>query len=235
MKNLGICIILVLLFSCDTREDYYLLNNKKPKFTIASNNSWSFNKNQSTTIIDTLKSGFDYKINLAWEDSNPLTLSYMDNLSSTLSYDGIKGNDFLLNNSKDAIINTSTIGDHNIDLKITDPFNESVLTKINLFVFNNLKPVGEFTATKLSSSSNINEYEFDASNSYDKDEKFGGEIVIYSYDISNTQTSYNHTFNSNFSKSLFIFPDTGIYSINLIVYDNNNDQSVNYNSLITVQ
>src|SRR5690606_17792682 len=102
-----------------------------------------------------------------------------------------------------------------ITFELFDKFDAVSKAKLNLYVFDNLKPVAQLSYAKL----NEYEVEIDVSSSYDRDQKYGGKIKSYHFNINGT------SFTTPQPKVRHVFPQKGTYIVTLFVTDNSNDIS----------
>ncbi|MEQ8339156.1 MAG: hypothetical protein RIA62_17475 [Cyclobacteriaceae bacterium] len=108
-------------------------------------------------------------------------------------------------------------GSHLLQFKIEDSFGQEASATLNLLAFENLLPVSQFELVKPAVQHDPQEYQIDASSSYDPDEKFGGGIVAYEY------TFLGKNVELSSSTLGIIFPETGIYDIGIRVKDNDGE------------
>jgi hypothetical protein len=99
-------------------------------------------------------------------------------------------------------------------LEFSDYYGEKLSTSLSLFVFNNLYPICNLKIKEVKELSDY-EYLIDLSSSFDRDARFGGEIVVYEYKISNY-----YSLTTDKETIYHIFPTTGEYDVKCRVKDN---------------
>jgi hypothetical protein len=207
-------VFFLLVTSCDDTTDYWYEINETPVITLRKYNNGSYTNN----LYDSLKLGFrNYEAQYIVVDSNETTISY--------NYQQGFGN-VTINEIVNAItINADSLGVHIINFNALDILNKEGSAILTLEVFNNLAPVCLFDVT------NRTDYEvfIDASNSYDADSKFGGEIQFYKYKIGSFETSP-----IELSSIYYQFSNAGSYQIKVSVQDNNGVWSEINTQTITV-
>lgn len=194
----GLLFAVLLISSCDTREDYFLDLNKAPEIVLTKNGVV-----MEESIIDTLKIGRNKTINYEILDEEFLSLNY------ELSGNGIDVN--IDNNT--VSIQTTTKGKSEITLFTQDSFLAHKRRKVIIETIDNWFPVAKMKMANVAVVS-PNEVEIDASTSYDADARFGGKITMYEYDLN------NNVFQSPLSKIRYIFGSSGQKKIGVRVKDN---------------
>jgi PKD repeat protein len=119
------------------------------------------------------------------------------------------------------------VGDYTVQFTAIDPFQKEATISMNLFVFNNLKPVAKFVVDKNAINS-PNEYALDASDSYDQDRYQGGEVKYYFWKINGVLEVTNQPVYR------VIFDKQGVYEVILIVKDNDGEDSIEVKQQITI-
>lgn len=109
----------------------------------------------------------------------------------------------------------------NFSVKVEDTWGKNHNVNFALTYFSNQAPVADLRTNVI----NVNEYELDGSNSFDKDQKWGGFIRTYEFVINN---SFVITTNQAKVKHVFSF---GVHNIKLRVKDNDDvwSQTVSVN------
>jgi len=97
---------------------------------------------------------------------------------------------------------------------------ESVTSTLIVRAFYNLKPKAVLSISKLPNS--IGSFQFDSSQSYDGDKKYGGTISTYTYKIAGDETK---DFTTDKPVLTYGFPKKGTYNVSLIVRDNDAESS----------
>ncbi len=205
-KHVLTLVILMLLFvsSCDNRSDYFIDVNQKPLLSIYKDGV----EIKEGPIVDSIKIGNPYGLQYHINDEENLALN-------NTQEQGV--NEVIIKN-ENVTINGLNEGMSRIRLWTKDSFGTTGEYQVNLTVFRNLIPVAKMITTKIAVSS-PNEYEIDASASFDGDKRFGGSIVEYEY------TLQNYVITTPLSKIRYIFGSVGQKKISLRVKDNSGDYS----------
>lgn len=221
-----------IITSCDDRLEQLQILNHPPKVEFIKNNKLVADLQDSLRLIQGVKN--EYNIQLKVSDVNKniqflnwqLTegnykLYYQDNkveLSKSIRIDyGALVLSFY----------PETTGNYGSEFKATDRFGVEAIGKFNLFVFENLLPVAKLKAVPGLSP---NEYVIDASESYDADRDFNGDIVEYQFTIDGElirlkNSIMHHIFD----------PGSGDHTIELKVLDNSGGLSEPATTIITVK
>lgn len=203
MRILILLTVSILFFaSCDDTSDYWNEINDTPLITLKKyNNGGSYSNN----LYDSLKLDFgNYEIQYNIVDSNKTVISY--NYQQGLGIVSI--NEIV----KKITIETDSLGVHIINFNATDILNKQGSAILTLEVFNNLSPVCLFDVTNRAN----HEIFIDASESYDRDSKFGGEIQYYKYIIGDFETNP-----IKLNSIYYQFTNAGSYQVQVSVQDNN--------------
>jgi hypothetical protein len=228
--------LISFLSACDNRLDYLAEINKAPTINIISKNSWQPYEYDTVKKIlsDSIKwigPNTKYSLKYLYENEKPCNLHITKTgflAKEKLIIENIKE---IINNKDSAFIPTMSadinilISDTSLDKKAAIFFsNRDIYYKgssfyFKLTVFKNLLPEANLTITNVN---NVSPYEvkFDGSASYDKDEKYGGEITRYYFDLGN-----NYTVETSNPIVYRIFPGPGTYIIKFRVKDNDNEWS----------
>ena len=161
-------LLAVLLFSCNSENDYFKESNLPPVVTVKKHGGTDF-----IEISDSMKASngtANYIIKVTDETPEYIVRVYSTNYN-TSEFTDI--NDSLVQ------YHSNVPGEHQIAINVTDIYGEVATAKINLISFENIHPVA-----KLKYSINGNEITLDASESYDGDEKFGGGSGVVKYEFS---------------------------------------------------
>ena len=233
-NSIPLIAIWFTIISCDQRKDLFNELNDAPIV--------NFNGTDGFTVLsDSMKTLFDIKSEV---DRYPITLSVFDvneNIttveyrriegSGILYADGVEISDDKLPVSDNGTLNFEyeplTYGKHVFRIVVTDSFNETANVEIELVVFENLSPVAVYNWSVIGEFGKYH-YVIDASESFDRDEKYGGRIILYEFTVEGRlfrigQSSFNH-----------IFPSAGSYPIRVRVQDNNGVFSTYSDQVITI-
>src|SRR5690606_13936240 len=102
------------------------------------------------------------------------------------------------------------LGINEVEVAVKDEFGEMARRRIQITAFENINPKAELLFAKVSGF----EYEIDASQSRDGDEKFGGIIAQYIYKID------GQTITVNENKIKYNFGSAGTFPVSVQVVDN---------------
>lgn len=206
-KYLSLIIFVPFVNSCDQRKENILDVIEKPKVEINSSTRAS-----SVIISDSLKQSQGYyTFNYTYRSS---TKNNKFEFSKDSGSDSIMGNRIYYRPGK-------LDQGNNYNVKITDELGQVAEAKLYLHLFYNIPPFCIAYINK-TSIQHPNEYEFDASASFDQDKKFGGYIVNYEYKINSSLI-----FTTQNSKLKHIFSSPGNYQIEIRCQDNDGAWSVN--------
>ncbi len=220
MKKYLFMLMALALFSCDDMGDY--LNSLETEFVFDI-----VGQDDANTFYDTLKyvevcnncERIDYFI------SKPFDVKRI-NCNISLGGGEIRQNDISVQDLDPKLTQfyykPNAIGTHIISVTVTDINDETYTSNINLHVFDNLSPVAILNLNKLQED-NALEYEFNANESYDMDEKYGGFLLGYEYKVVMPQSTQE--FSTTKEKVNFAFPGPGLYEINLTVVDSDSVRS----------
>lgn len=209
-------IIAISLFSCDTRKDFNVELNVAPVLKVRRlDNSFLALSAFQTTINDSLKlSQGKYNFEYELTDDEP-----SEGITKSIN---VIGNGTCLQSSGSNYIfsfDPQGPGFQSINLNVTDTYGKKASAFINITVFNNVAPIASLSYQKTAVFDPY-EYKINASQSIDKDYKFGGKIVKYEFSISPT---YQVTTVNNYIN--YIFPASGNYQVSLRVQDNDSTWS----------
>jgi hypothetical protein len=219
-KQIIIILVIVIAFaSCTSDNDYFEIN--------AGEFSVSFINESGDTIQNFTDS---IKINTQTQRSITVMLSGAINeyyVSVDEKYTGSLGSILLNGNSVDhgesifvdgKYFTLGIIADqakkYEGYLVIGDNTDDKIFP-FSIVAFENMLPVAKLNISKLALNSPY-EISIDATQSFDQDNKFGGEIVEWEYTIGNFYT-YTTT---EYSSIYHILPTSGSYTISLRVRDN---------------
>lgn len=237
MRNINISILallFVVITSCSDREDGFREYNSKPYI--------QFVKLQADTsaLLNTLTDSirfstdtntfYNVRVRLGDADENLYRCQILIDSGKIHAY--YKG-DFMQNPTLrvdqefvDLSLVPQQVGKNNITFRLEDKFNDISEAKLELFVFDNLLPVAQFTDTQ--SNPEIHEFTFDASSSYDRDQNYGGKIAAYEWSID------GFTFTTPKPIVKHVFSKGGTYTVRLRVMDNNEAYSQTIERKITI-
>jgi hypothetical protein len=239
MKYVFLIIAITVLFfisACDNRVDYLGGLNKKPTLLLVSKNSWApFEYDTIKGVLsDSIKwigAETKYSLKYIYDNENPCDLHIAKTgflAKEKIIIENIKE----ISNEIDSVLIPTKSADINILISEPTTNNQGAIFFNNrdiyyqedyfyfkLTVFKNLLPEPKLTITNVN---NVSPYEvrFDGSASYDKDEKYGGAISRYYFDLGN-----NYTVETSNPIVYRVFPGPGTYIIKFRVKDNDNEWS----------
>ena len=224
---LVIILVFTLLTSCDDTMTQLQRINERPtaNFTFLENDISSVsdsvkffsslsknNYNQDVTISDpegNLKDVF-FKISSGSGKvfSNGINTKRQLSINNSLGTDEIYSFNY----------RPEQLGYHEIQIFAQDELDEYDTLTIKLTVFENLSPVAALSVKPTRVVSRY-EYTIDGSGSYDRDAKFGGEIVLYRFSINSQEIDLKKP------KFPYVFGGEQIVNISLRVQDSNGQWS----------
>lgn len=217
--------IVFIISSCDKRKDYFREFNEPPTLQINSKDNIGSNHIVYTNdVVDSFKiSQSPYRLNVLSSDESEGNLieafvSPNDNIVFNKNAPIKKGS--LEEISGVILFTPSSANTYIINLSAKDRFEEESFADARIVVFNNKPPVIPWLI--ITHDPNLNQYEYnmDASAAFDQDEKYGGEIVKY-----NWQVDGNYNVETEFNIIQYIFPAPGTYQVRVRCQDNDGDWS----------
>ncbi|MTI33308.1 hypothetical protein [Xanthovirga aplysinae] len=242
---------LALLASCDNSDEYIERMNQKPEIFLVTdmdvidseeNSSEQQEEEGDSELVEEFQLVKQLSDSVKIQQGFQFTITVEDfsgNLNSVRLRDLVYQSGFLVEGNQVIDQELELIpgeqrtlfyhpyieGQHNIVLQAEDAFGEMDQLELNLIVFGNVGPTASFESEKL----NHLLYKFDASNSYDGDERFGGKVMKYTFLIAGqTIEAYSPDIN-------FKFSEVGDYNVGLIVEDNEGTPSAMYSEFISVK
>jgi len=190
---------LLFIFSCNNQKDPFESDNKKPEIKIA--NSDNIYKSELT---DSIKLGLNYDLSYKIVDENIIPVRYQADFGDSIVIDKQK-----------IVIKNYQEGLEKVYFITKDPYKFEDTATLNLYIFKNLGPVCNYTVSRPAQYVSVFQISIDASESYDKDQRWGGKIVEYKYKIEN-----NSPVIASLNKFNYIFATTGSKKITVSVKDN---------------
>ena len=206
-------------FGCDQTSDFIKALNDPPTINFMEGSA-----NELPILTDSIKlslknSQVSYPVALRIFDANNniREVRYSQVLGlGTLLQDGdtIMGNNVLVDSDQlEFEYFPRNTGLHTFRLTVIDNFELFSDVTIELQSFDNLLPNAALTVSKIGQRSRY-EYRLDGSESFDRDQRFGGRVVEYEFSV------LGKVFNVLQDQIIVIFPEDGIYTIGLRVRDN---------------
>lgn len=205
-----VALFFLLIASCSDREYPFADLNVPDDFEIVSLNGWQPYKIVEGEYWDSLKTTVfsEYKMKIMVNTDNNNNILHFSNkagfevFKTTDEYVTMEANSFYVEpGDNDFTCNFEGSGFLSANIYLKDGFTEVYSKTFYVSLFENLTPHVKITG--LINSTNVMTYDIDASQSYDRDAKYGGEIISYQYvvdggePIITVQSSYSHTFATN--------------------------------------
>jgi hypothetical protein len=222
-KNIIIALAgITVVLACDSSTDLFEKINDPISFEIRTDDGL-YNYDLHNKYADSVKINQPRTVYLTLRDD-------MKELSAVFSFD--KGeNNITLTLDDDTIVPSqrysvvvgqrlqlSIIGKSSGEvvgqLKFTDYYGETLSIPLSLFVFDNLYPTCKIEVKEVKELSEY-EYLIDLSKSFDRDARFGGNIVMHEYKIGNY-----YSLTTEREAIYHIFPTVGTYDVKCRVKDN---------------
>lgn len=202
-KFITILLSVICVLSCDDSTDYFSDINIKPELYLIKDAT------KYSVLQDTFKiTNKQYSIQYYYHDNDPFS-------SAEKNINILHGSGTLKIDENDSLIQyvPESIGEHELDLTVTDGANTSATVNLKLHVYDNDLPVAKMTLNLLED----NRYRIDASDSYDLD----GSIIEYYFDYGSKQFTYTEPI-------IFVWADHIIDNggITLTVTDNKGAKSL---------
>jgi hypothetical protein len=219
-----ITVLTVLVFGCDETKDFLDELNEAPQINFTLNSD-------APLLTDSIKIGLKSS-----QDKYTIVLKVTDrnkNIREVI-YTQLSGKGKLKQGGVEIISNNvtfkndsavlefdyypETFGLHRLGIKVADNFGLSNSVSLEITAFDNLPPVANISWTKRGDRGKYH-YEVRASESFDRDARFGGSIEEYEY---KAQGVIHRILSSteNADRYQVIFPDKGVYPIEVRVRDN---------------
>ena len=217
-----VSIVLLALLGCDQTQDFIHTLNERPTINFMDGGD-------EPIVQDSIKLGL--KIS---QEKYPVRLRVYDanNNIREVIYIQLVGIGVLVQGSDTVVGNNIAIstdilqfeyyprnlGLHKMRLTVIDNFGQSNSVTLELMAFENLPPEAAFKVSKVGQRSPL-EYKIDASESFDRDERFGGGISEYEFGVQ------GKIFNVLEGVLFHIFPKEGVYAVSVRVRDNDGSWS----------
>lgn len=234
-KITSLLLITTIFISCDDKINSLEDLNIEPysEYYSISNGIWKTNISDNT-IKDSVKFYNDnnkipYSISIRFKDKNK-NFGYV-NLNSSQFDNQFYVNDVEYFQNFEVKLDSFSFSHKNLydenrkfTMTISDTWDKKHIINFDLTYFSNKPPVAILNTNVVSN----NEYELDASNSYDKDKKYGGFIRTYEFVIDN-----NFVISTLNKKISHVF-NPGTHNIKLRVKDNDLIWSSTVEKTITI-
>lgn len=208
-----------MVCSCDSTEEWF-----EEEVNDAPTISFTFLDNEITELNDSIKFSKNirqlYEIDVTVKDPQfNVDFVFFDLVSGEGSVftQGLFTRAFLrptneIQGKYNLTFQASDLGIHKMNIVARDTFEESDSVSVRLTAFENLPPVAKLEIRLVGILSKY-EYILDASDSFDRDEKYGGNIVEYEYTINSQVISREE------DKISHIFSKEGVVVLALRVKD----------------
>ena len=241
MRKLIAILFVALCFSCEKREDIITLSNTQPTLQIKGGNSWNINSRYSSSLTDSVKINRSYVYSIKVTDNNETfkwSINTLFNSRNSIFDRGIY-KPFVSFYEKEGVTQmfkykTDRQGDNFIKLTAEDYFNSKNDIEFRIVSFPNKQPVARLKVNKVTTGSIMNEYILDGSDSFDRDQKYGGRVKKYYFEITKTGSTFYKNISTNLPIVNYIFQTTGSFSINLSVEDDEGAISIIDNVTVIV-
>ena len=214
--NIAILSGIFLLSSCDNRDIYVEPLNVAPEISFSTSNvdKSVFTDSVKLSLKNRIKSS-EFQLNFSDKNQNLKEVKYTFEGTGKLTQDGneINSNLNVYGGKNQMRFEPSAIGIHKLRFTASDKADSKSSATAIIFAFRNFTPVAKLEVNSIKVLS-PNEYELDASGSYDQDEKWGGGIVSYTYFVNDKKITETKS-----SKLKFIFPEPGNYNVSVTVKD----------------
>lgn len=172
----GLLIAALQLTSCDNREDYFEDVNQAPHLTLSKGDSIF-----SSLYEDTVK--LDYPILLKYQIKDEENL-HLEVINNSLNEIVVTKNEIT--------ISGHILGNNEFSFFATDGFSKRHKIDVNVFVFENLDPIANFSVSQAEGTKEIT---IDASSSFDQDARWNGQVVNYEYKVNGNYVTNSTTLN----------------------------------------
>lgn len=212
--NAGLIAICLLVLGCN--EDKLGEINTLPELVIMDNEGQVIGLDSIKTSLKNGTRFYELRLDASDKDNNLKSIRYevlsgdVNVLQDNLTLDG---NIFPVENGINLKIEPLLPGRIEIRFTVVDAFNETIEGMFTLVAFDNLSPVADLVNRKIGALGDL-DFEIDASGSFDKDQRFGGGIVKYEYEIEDIKIETNR------NQIRHIFRQVGFYVIRVRVQDN---------------
>ncbi|MBE7443020.1 MAG: hypothetical protein HS119_11260 [Flavobacteriales bacterium] len=209
MKKLNyvlLSVMIILTFSCDKREDFFAESNQEPFLEInALNTPSSYIKD--FTSVESITDSFnlvnnDYLINFRITDeSKDVKIEYFVDNGATIT---LVSSSVTTTKDKQEITGVikavpNTVGLHNVDIVITDPYNKSKRISIKLNVYlRNAVPILSISTVNNVGSNNQTLVGINITDTF----SFQQGTILIDYQIMDDNAAYNFNFNTTNAASI---------------------------------
>ena len=214
--------LVMVILSCEQREDVITELNAAPELSFYEGNELM----DGTIFNDSIKllkgNGNEYQVRLhVKDDFNEFELGY----SNTTTLNGDFQEDYINDSTLLLSYLPNGEGEHDIIITIRDNFGITKELRLILYAFTNLPPVAKLTIEK----DKVGVLILNASTSFDTDERFGGGLLRYRYEIGGEVIELSEPF------MRFRIDKSGLYEVKLTVIDNNGVESETVIQNITIE
>ncbi len=207
-------IALLFLFSCSDRIDGLETLNHKPEIYLVKDSL-------TTSLVDSIRLFpgeqvvYNFKVKVIDKDANNWKVKYVvDEGELSFLYQGMPlAYPSIRADVPEVELSAvpRNLGINEFRIVAEDRFKQTSEVKVRLFCFSNLLPVAELSVTPIGPF----EYEFDASASYDLDQRFGGRVESFEFTVAGVR------FRSALPQFRHVFSAPGTYVVKVVAFDNN--------------
>ncbi len=209
-------MVTVLLSSCSNVGDYFMENKKSPKVKLMV---YGVQVSNEDNYRDTIKVNHDIEVEYEVVDEE----RPRDKINVYLSGETIE-NFYYSELYGKFIIGTDTEGLKRFEVVAKNDYGKVQVCGIDLVAIKNLPPVVKFYVRQV----NELEIEVDATESFDRDQRFGGYIKLYKYDLN------GYIFESYSNIVRYRFTQGGIKVIKVEVVDSDGVSSGELSTVINM-
>lgn len=216
-KLIIITAFIISTAGCTDRYNAFESLNVKPSIILKP-----AGKDQTKILIDSVKfyPGNYYNLSVEISDTNQ-NIQRLDFEAQPGQYNHVfvNGQEYpatlpVYNDKFTMNILCDRVGIYDYTFTLTDYFGKKDVATLSLNCFPNMPPMSTFNVKDLRQNDPL-EYYLDGTASQDGDQRFGGRIKDYTWIINNTDSV-----SSNAAKIRYIFPQQGLFKIELRVTDN---------------
>lgn len=234
-RIIGVMAIYAIIIGCEENTTQFIEGlNEAPQINLISSAS------DSAVLVDSIKTLIDIKEELNFYEVRLTVKDPNENLTGiayfqlqgigTLLQEGDTIVDRNINLKEDELVfeyYPERYGDHVFQLVASDAFGAQNAIIVELTAFENLPPVSILSVERNGALGKYH-FEFDGSESFDRDEKYGGELIEYEFSL------LDKRFRVLKPVLEYVFPGGGVYEIDLRVKDNNGKWSNKVTEVITI-
>jgi hypothetical protein len=223
---------LLLFYSCDNRDIYVEPLNIAPEISFAGSGT------DKTVFTDSVKLSLknkgkfsEFQITFSDKNQNLKEVKFeLEGAGKLFQDDKETGADLNISGGKNQMrFEPSALGLHKLRFTAKDKADKKSTATASIYAFSNFTPDAKIKINSVKVQS-VYEYELDASGSFDRDEKWGGGIVSYTFFINDRKIAETRS-----AKIKYIFPEAGNYNLRVIVKDQEGTTSTDAKQGVVIQ